>query len=252
MHEKKAKIVSLVPSWTETLLVANLNVVGRTRFCIHPKETVAGIPVVGGTKNPKIDEIIRLAPDFVILDKEENKKEMADVLQAAGIQLLVSHVVDLSSAADFLDILAEKFSSTMLGDFAAEYRLVVHNKNINQNQIPQGKFFAEIVLHSNSEINFENLEYVIWKNPFMVIGKDTFIAEVFRLGGVELLRAVKYPEVSEEELKSKYCLFSTEPYPFEKEFSALSEQGFKGALVDGEKVSWYGVRNLRFLLKVMS
>lgn len=247
MHQKKAKIVSLVPSWTETLLVANLNVVGRTRFCIHPAKMVGGIPAVGGTKNPKIEEIIALAPDFVILDKEENKKEMAEALEAAGIEILVSHVTGLESAAQFLDILAEKFSSTVLGDFGAEYRLVM----ANQNQVSREKFFGEIILRSNSEIDFTNLEYVIWKKPFMVIGKDTFIAEVFKIGGVELLRPVKYPEVTEEELKNKFCLFSSEPYPFEKEFSVLGEQGFKGALVDGEKVSWYGVRNLKFLLLLM-
>ena len=245
MHEKKAKIVSLVPSWTETLLVANLNVVGRTRFCIHPAEMVSSIPAVGGTKNPKIDEIIALKPDFVVMDKEENKKEMAEALQAAGIEILVSHVTGVESAAAFLDVLAEKFSSTVLGDFAAEYRLVLANKN----QVSRDKFFSEIVLRSNSEIDFTNLEYVIWKKPFMVIGKDTFIAEVFKIGGVEFIRAAKYPEVSDVELKNKFCLFSSEPYPFEKEFSALGEQGFKGALVDGEKVSWYGVRNLRFLLQ---
>ncbi len=243
MHEKKAKIVSLVPSWTETLLVANLNVVGRTRFCIHPAEMVSSIPAVGGTKNPKIDEIIALRPDFVVLDKEENKKELAEALQAAGIEILVSHVTGLESAAEFLDVLGEKFSSTVLGDFAAEYRLVLCNKN----EVDQEKFFQQIVLRSNSEIDFRKLEYVIWKKPFMVIGRDTFIAEVLKLGGVEMRRDVKYPEVSDGELKSRYCLFSTEPYPFEKEFLALGEQGFKGALVDGEKVSWYGVRNLRFL-----
>ena len=246
MHEKKAKIVCLVPSWTETLLVANLNVVGRTRFCIHPAEMVSSIPAVGGTKNPKIDEIIALKPDFVVLDKEENKKEMAETLMAAGIEILVSHVTGLESAAQFLDIMAEKFSSTALGDFAAEYQLVL----VNQIQVSREKFFASIVLRTNSEVDFTNLEYVIWKKPYMVIGKDTFIAEVFKIGGVEFLRTEKYPEVSDEELKSKYCLFSSEPYPFEKEFSALGEQGFKGALVDGEKVSWYGVRNLRFLLQL--
>lgn len=243
MHQKKAKIVSLVPSWTETLLVANLNVVGRTRFCIHPAELVSAIPAVGGTKNPKIDEIIALAPDFVVLDKEENKKEMAEALTAAGIEILVSHVVDLSSAADFLELLAEKFSNTMLGDFAGEYRVVLRNREL----LVIDKFFSQIVLRSGSEIEFDNLEYVIWKNPFMVIGKNTFIAEVFNLCRLEFLRSVKYPEVSSEELVSKYCLFSSEPFPFEKEFSDLVGQGFRGALVDGEKVSWYGVRNLRFL-----
>lgn len=244
MHEKKAKIVSLVPSWTETMLIANLNVVGRTRFCIHPAEMVRGIPAVGGTKNPKIEEIVALKPDYVVLDKEENKKEMAEALQAAGIEILVSHVTGLESAAAFLDLMAEKLSSTMLADFAAEYRLVIQNRNF----VLQEKFFAEVILETNSEVDLKNTEYVIWKKPFMVIGKDTFIAEVLNIGGVNLHREEKYPEVTEAELKNNFCLFSSEPYPFGNEFSELGQQGFKGALVDGEKISWYGVRNLKFLL----
>lgn len=243
MHEKKAKIVSLVPSWTETLLTAGLDVVGRTRFCIHPESAIRSIPAVGGTKNLKLDEILALRPDFVIMDKEENKKEMADALQAAGIEILVSHVCDLESAARFLDVMSVTFSNTMLGDFAAEYRLVI----FNQKKISSEKFMAASLRLKNSELDFNNLEYVIWKKPFMVIGQNTFIADVFRLVGVEFPRPEKYPEVSEAELKKKFCLFSTEPFPFEKEFADLTAHGFKAAVIDGEKISWYGIRNLRFL-----
>ena len=104
-------------------------------------------------------------------------------------------------------------------------------------------------LQKNSELNsnFNLLEYVIWKNPFMVIGKGTFISEVFKLVDIDLVRHEKYPVISDDELKNKYCLFSSEPYPFAKAFAELTTQGYKGALVDGEKISWYGIRNLEFL-----
>ncbi len=243
MHEKKAKIVCLVPSWTETLLEANLNVVGRTRFCIHPAEKIRSIPAVGGTKNVKIDEIIALNPDIVILDKEENKKEMADILLAQGIRILVSHVSDIDTAAEFLSVLANQFSNSALEDFADLYRIILTNKN----KFSKEKFISGCVLKQNAEFNAQDLEYVIWKNPFMVIGAGTFISDVLRLTGIELNRAEKYPEISSEELKNKYCLFSSEPYPFEKDFAALTTEGFNGALVDGEKISWYGIRNIRFL-----
>lgn len=243
MHEKKAKIVCLVPSWTETLLEANLNVVGRTRFCIHPADKTRSIPVVGGTKNIKIDEIFALKPDVVLLDKEENKKEMADILLQNNIEVLVSHVTNIETATEFLDILAKKFSCTQLADFADLYRVIL----INKYHLSKDKFFSGIFMKQNSIFDPMNFEYVIWRNPFMVIGMNTFIAEVFRLVGIEFSRSEKYPEISEEELKNKYCLFSSEPYPFEKEFAHLTIQGFKGALVDGEKISWYGIRNLRFL-----
>ena len=102
MREKKAKIVCLVPSWTETLLLAGALVVGRTRFCIHPANLVADIPVVGGTKNMKLEDILRLEPDLVIMDQEENRLEMAEALKAAGIEVAASEVTGMRSAAAFL------------------------------------------------------------------------------------------------------------------------------------------------------
>lgn len=243
MHEKKAKIVCLVPSWTETLLEAGLNVVGRTRFCIHPKEHVQKIAVVGGTKSLKLEEILALNPDFVILDKEENKKEMAEALAEQNIVVVVSHVTSLQSAADFLRQMSQLTNSNELGDYADIYKMILSNKN----QLSETQFFKNSIIEKNSEIEKSNLEYVIWKNPYMVIGQNTFIADVFSLFSLELTRPEKYPEVSADELKTKYLLFSTEPYPFAKDFSSLSLEGYKGALIDGEKISWYGIRNIKFL-----
>ena len=243
MHEKKAKIVSLVPSWTETLLEAGLNVVGRTRFCLHPAQKVQFIPSVGGTKNMKLREILNLKPDYVVLDKEENKKEMAEALTQNGVQLLVSEVRDLTSAADFLQKLGEEFSNMKLADDADIYRNILQTRHL----LSKERFLKEILIHQSEEFDESNFEYVIWKDPYMTIGQNTFIAAVFDLVGLKLVHPEKYPKLSEEELKSRYCLFSTEPYPFERQFPELIRQGFRGALVDGEKVSWYGIRNIKFL-----
>ncbi len=97
------RIVSLVPSGTETLLSLGAPVTACTRFCEQP-----GIPHVGGTKNPDIDAIIELDPDFVVMDREENRREDADALVAAGIDLFVSDVTTVDAAERFVVDLAAR------------------------------------------------------------------------------------------------------------------------------------------------
>jgi ABC-type Fe3+-citrate transport system substrate-binding protein len=246
MHEKQQKILSLVPSWTETLLECGLNVVGRTRFCIHPEGLVKNIPAVGGTKNFKMDEVLKLKPDFVILDKEENRKEMAEILQENGIQLLVSHVTSINDAISFIRETGKILDNKKLQELAESY------SEISLKKMSLKKFSESAVLSSTENIPTENLAYVIWKNPYMCISSETFIADVLLRFGLKLkdLRqdsGERYPAVQETQLKELFCLFSSEPYPFSKEFKSLIENGFRGALVDGEKISWYGIRNFRFL-----
>ena len=248
MHEKKAKIVSLVPSWTETLIQAELDVVARTRFCIHPAEKVKKLPAVGGTKSLNLDQLLALKPDFVILDKEENKKEMADVLADHNIELLVSHIDSLKSTIEFLNELSARFQNVKLKEFAHQYEeLTAHPSSLSVD-----KFFKNSVLQSNNKIDILNLDYIIWKNPYMAIGPNTFINDVFKLFNLKLNLAEsqdkKYPVVEEPQIKKSHCLFSTEPFPFLQQTELLNAEGFNYSIVDGEKISWYGIRNLNFLL----
>lgn len=251
MLQNKAKIISFVPSWTETLLSCELNVVGRTRFCIHPEELVSKIPIVGGTKNLTIDEILKLKPDFVILDKEENKLEMADQLKAHGITLIVSHVISIETAANFLIEISEIFNSTNLFQLAERYQQILNRRS----KLKLNRFFDNSIFSSKDvpylfeQIDLKNLTYVIWKNPYMVIGDNTFISSQFKLFNVELIKhgAEKYPIVIESDLQKYFCLFSSEPYPFEKEIANLQLKNFKMLIINGEKMSWYGIRNLLFL-----
>lgn len=244
MLENKAKVISLVPSWTETLLSAGIDVVGRTRFCIHPSDKITQVPSVGGTKNIKIEDIMRLQPDFVVMDKEENRLEMAEQLQREGIQLVVSHVSSIRSAAEFLNHIGVLLKNTRLQEYSDRYMKFVGPAH---RSVSRKKFWTQICIRQNSEPDWDNMEYVIWKNPLMCIGRETFIEDVFSLIDVSFGRTGKYPVVSEDELKLRYALFSSEPYPFTREFDAWTEKGFRGALVDGEQVSWYGIRNLIFL-----
>lgn len=235
------RVVSLVPSWTETLLAANINVVGRTRFCIHPAHQVQDITIVGGTKTVNEDAVTGLHPDFVIVDKQENTREMADQLSSAKHNLLVTDITDFKSLESSLIELSSKLKSEKLALFADRYRKL--------KDFDRSLFFKNIVLHGNvTEVqSAQNFEYVIWQKPFMVVGCHTFIAENFRRVGIELVHKLPYPEISEAQLLRSFCLFSSEPYPFAKQYAELIQRGFKGVVVDGEKLSWFGIRNLLFL-----
>src|ERR1022692_4596445 len=91
--ENKVRVISMVPSWTETLIESGVNVVGRTRFCIHPKDQVKSIQAVGGTKDIDWDKVNGLKPNLVILDQEENPKSMAD---QCPFPILATHVTQIS------------------------------------------------------------------------------------------------------------------------------------------------------------
>lgn len=240
---KDFKVVSLVPSWTETLISADCYVVGRTRYCIHPDDKIAGIPAVGGTKKIDLDKILKLEPDFVILDKEENTLEIAESLAQKNIKLLISHVTGFESVIEFLKEASVTLENSALLSFALRYEKILSSSGSFSNS----DFLQKIRVKGKNENVGKNIEYVIWKKPFMVVGQNTFIAENLKLFQIDLQREKKYNTVEESEIKNHFCLFSSEPYPFEKEFDALISNGFSGLLVDGEPLSWYGIRNLNFL-----
>ena len=234
------RVVSFVPSWTETLIEAGVDVVGRTRFCIHPKDQIKTIPVVGGTKNIFLEKVLELKPDLVLFDREENNKEMAEVCEQAGLKIFATHVMDLKSCGNSLLQLADILANQKLNEWGHFYL-----------QIEKCDFIKlkNCLIKGNIDLaDTEKIQYVIWKKPFMVISKNTFIGSVLSLFSVNVPTFTKkYPEITEEELKKSFCLFSSEPYPFAKDFDELVSCGFRAALVDGEKLSWYGIRTLRFL-----
>ncbi len=242
MAKKQPRVISLVPSWTETLLAADVLVVGRTRFCIHPDKKIKAIPSVGGTKSIDLTQIQYLKPDFVILDKQENTVEMADELTRSHMRLLVTDVVSFESVQENLKFLATELQAPFLNQLADRYSAVVPKIN-------QEKFLSQLIKEGVSapDIHERCVDYVIWKNPYMVIGANTFIAENLKLMGLKPRHQQKYPKISEEELKKSFCLFSSEPFPFAKCYDELLKQGFDGVIIDGEKLSWFGIRNLSFL-----
>lgn len=151
------RIVSLVPSITETLFDFGLTpneIVGRTKFCIHPENFVNEIPTIGGTKNIKIEKIINLNPDLVIANKEENVKEQVEELMN-HCQVWVTEIVSLEDNFSFLEELGKLLNRKDLSEqFIIKTQQVFNDLNIQNNK---------------------KAAYLIWKNPWMTVGGDTFI-----------------------------------------------------------------------------
>lgn len=222
------RIVSLVPSITESLFdfgLTETEVTGRTKFCIHPKELVKNVPIIGGTKNFNIEKIRALKPDLIIANKEENIKEQVEELQKD----FKVWVTNISTIEDNYYLL--KNLGNVLGkeEIAQKYNLKIYEIFQDLNEIPRRK-----------------CAYLIWKNPYMTIGSDTFIHEVLNQIGFDNIfkNEKRYPEISVENLKNAdYIFLSSEPFPFQqKHIDKLQKQlpNSKIILVDGEAFSWYG------------
>lgn len=222
------KIISLVPSITKTLFdlgLGNHDLVGRTKFCIHPENFVKNIPIIGGTKNLNIDKIKALKPDLILANKEENVKEQVEELQQY-FRVWVSDIANLKDNENFLWELG-----------------MVLKKNKEAEKI--NKEITNI-FEGFKENQSKKVAYLIWQNPYMTIGGDTFINEILEKIGFENIfkNRNRYPEITLEELKAAdYLFLSTEPFPFNENHVKDLQKNFpdkKIVLVDGEAFSWFG------------
>jgi hypothetical protein len=239
------RVVSLVPSWTETLLECGVEVVGRTRFCIHPAPRVRSIPVIGGTKDWDLKAIAELKPDLVVLDREENPKSMSEESQWPW---LATHVASCEDLPRELALLQAKIPT-------ADFRFVIERweRVLREPKLSRwngGDFPGLIEWGQKPKSEIEKIVYVIWKNPWMAVSKKTFIGSVLErcgLGTVEFSK--KYPEflMSDFTATNTLFLFSSEPFPFLKQKRSLEELGVPYAIVNGESFSWFGIRSLKFL-----
>lgn len=229
------RIVSLVPSLTELLYTLQLEkkVLGITRFCVHPAHWQKQKVNIGGTKKVHIDKVRALRPDLVIASKEENIKDQVE--EIAGFAPV--WVSDISSLQQALEAIIQ------LG-------IICNRQQIAQqlsNAIAAG--FAQFS-HPMPSIP---AAYLIWKDPYMTIGGDTFIHQMMQYCGLDNVFANqnRYPVVTIEELQQSRCrviLLSSEPYPFREKQLLLLQKQLPGKLVqlaDGELFSWYGSRLLQ-------
>jgi ABC-type Fe3+-hydroxamate transport system substrate-binding protein len=226
------RIISLVPSQTELLYDLGLNneVVGITKFCVHPDGWFISKVKVGGTKSLHTATIKMMAPDLIIANKEENAKEQIDEL-AKDYPVWIS---DINTVNDACSMIRDIGKITVHPNQAT----AIVNK-INEN-------FLRL-------IPFKQIQrtcYLIWRDPYMTVGGDTFINHLLSRAGFKNIfeDQQRYPEISIQHLVDQNCqllLLSSEPFPFkEKHLVELQKKlpFTKIVLVDGEMFSWYGSR----------
>ncbi len=229
------RIVSLVPSQTELLFDLGLSeeVIGITKFCVHPKSWFANKTRIGGTKNPDIEKILSLEPDLIIANKEENVEEHILALEAK-VPVWTSDVKNFDEALNMIQNVGE-----ITGKSEKAKELVdVISTNVELLEKVEGKSVA----------------YLIWRNPYMTVGGDTFISNLLTRVGFKNVfeKQLRYPQTIMEEIKRKnpdYLFLSSEPYPFKQEHIEELQKHMpdvKFMLVDGEKFSWYGSHMLKF------
>jgi ABC-type Fe3+-hydroxamate transport system substrate-binding protein len=229
------RIVSLVPSQTELLVSLGLSdkIVGVTKFCVHPETIRNQKAIVGGTKKINYEKIKKLNPDIILCNKEENTKEIVKHLQEE-YPVHVSDVFSISGALEMIKQYGNIF------DKKAEATLLISRIQSEKES------FEDYV----SMIPQKRVAYFIWKTPWMVIGKNTFVDHLLKVNGFINVFGGKdrYPEVSKEELSAiqdlDLVMLSSEPYPFsEKHINEMKNiTNAKIILVNGEYFSWYGSR----------
>ena len=257
------RIASLVPSLTELLFELGLGpwVVARTGFCIHPHDAVAAVPKVGGTKDVNLAKLRRLAPTHVIVNVDENRRETVEAIRGwsdadgkpAAPTIIVTHpLAPEDNLALATELLAHFGSIDGVAERARRFGDALQ---------------AELALTRPDGRPVQRVLYLIWREPWMTVARDTYIARVLervnwqtlpaRDGG--LSGAARYPTLTGDEpwlAQVDRVLLSSEPYAFGPrhvaEAQALCPQA-QVRLVDGEMLSWYGARavpGLRYLRQI--
>ncbi len=250
--ERPVRIVSLVPSITELLFdlgYSERDIVGRTKFCVHPRSRIDRIPVVGGTKTVHIEKLRSLSPDLVIANIDENQKELIEELESGStaIPVFVTHPRTIADSVRMI----------------AELGALLHAETASEELI----FRLRAVIETLSGTREGRALYLIWRRPYMTIAPDTYIHDLLSHIGYRnvideqwLLRrthtsagAGRYPSLSIREiaeLNPDVVLFSSEPFPFAqrhideflKTLGKCISKLPQCRLVDGEVYSWYGSR----------
>lgn len=233
------RIISLVPSQTELLFDLGLEdkLVGITKFCVHPYHLKSTKKVIGGTKKVHFEKIRLLQPDIIIANKEENTEEMVETLREIA-PVWVSNVITIQDSLDMITEFGKIFS--------------VRTKA--QNWIDKIEYGVADVKKFMQDYPVQKVAYIIWKEPYMAAGGDTFINEMLKLNNFTNIYESRgrYPEIIIQKMRIQgdpdVVFLSSEPYPF-KEEDAFEVGRFthhaKTVFVDGEMFSWYGTRMIK-------
>jgi ABC-type Fe3+-hydroxamate transport system substrate-binding protein len=244
LHQPPKRIVSVVPSQTELLHDLGLEeeVIGITKFCIHPESWFRSKKRVGGTKQLHIEKIKGLKPDLILANKEENVKEQIEEL-ARETPVWTSDISNLDEALQMIRSIGglagkEEKANTIASGIETAFAHLTH---LTPNQEP-------------GTINQKPCCYLIWKDPYITVGGDTFIHDMLHRCGLQnaFAEEKRYPQVTPERIRDAGCgvvLLSSEPYPFRQnhveELRKLLGDDVKILLADGEPFSWYGSRLLQ-------
>ena len=234
------RVVSLCPSITETLVAIGglKSLAGVTRYCTRPKGMLWGVPRIGGTKTPDVGRILDLKPDVVFANAEENRREDVDALRAAGVDVDVTLPRRVAEVPPAIRRWGERLGTAEEAEALAT-RIEARLEEIASEPSPPPFRYA----------------YWIWKDPWMTVSDDTYVADLLRLGGgVNVFgeEEVRYPAATPADALSRVPevhLFPSEPYPFSEErhgeaiaraFGPESRRLF----VDGDDYCWHGARTL--------
>lgn len=232
------RIVSLCPSLTElvALLGRGEDLVGRTKFCVAPADVAARVEAVGGTKDPRVERVIELAPDLVLMNREENRAEDAEALRTRGLVLHTSLPRDPAGARALVvelgEVLGREREAALI---AAQIDAALARIDARPRQDP---------------VPFVCL---VWRKPWMATDRGTYLsALVERAGGVNLVEGTSgaYPQLASADLAAlapERVLLPSEPFPFAARHAlelaaatGLAPECFR--LVDGAALTWHGAR----------
>jgi ABC-type Fe3+-hydroxamate transport system substrate-binding protein len=241
------RIVSLVPSLTELLCDLGLagNLVGRSGFCIHPCETVKRIPKMGGTKDADIERIRAAAPTHLVVNVDENRREQVEELARFVPHVIVTHPLVPEDNLGLFRLFGGIFRREAQADaLAADFNAA-----------------REELRRATETLPRERVLYLIWKEPWMTVSRDTYISAMLAAAGWDTVPEhceTRYPEVDAVPQGLTFIervLLPTEPYRFGERHlaEAAARFGAPAQLIDGEMVSWYGgraVAGLRYLARL--
>jgi ABC-type Fe3+-hydroxamate transport system substrate-binding protein len=241
------RIISLVPSWTETLFAMGLGneVVGVTKFCVEPAAAVASVEKIGGTKNPDLRAIARLEPDFVIANAEENRREDVEKIREQGAAVFTTYPKTIPGAVESILKLG-----TALGKES--------EANAMAREIVRNVSGIEASVGVWSKLPFR-VFCPIWKNPWMGFNADTYAHDVLRMLGFNNIFASageRYPTTTLAEAierKPDIVLLPDEPYEFKdrdiEELKKVLPPGLarRVMIVSGRDLHWYGVHMVKGL-----
>jgi ABC-type Fe3+-hydroxamate transport system substrate-binding protein len=233
------RIVSLCPSLTELVFALERGdeLVGITDYCVHPADKVGAVEKVGGTKTPKVERIVELKPDIVLVNEEENRLEDAQALEARGVRCHNSFPKDALETAE------------MVRDIGAALESRCEAERIAKDIEKRVQRVAEAA-RGRREVTWA---YLIWRKPWMTVNKDTFASALLTLAGgrnVFAEREARYPEITLAQLVAanpERVLLCTEPFAFEERHidelcAATGWPRTRFAIADGEYLSWHGSR----------